>query len=121
MSAAHTPGLQIGQILFRVDGAWIDDGTEIFQGMELMWTTWRVVKVTQCGAWLKCVEHHWKKQRFALASGARWISTSKEDALQRLVMRKRRHISILEQQNTCARETLALAQEAIKKATGGQS
>ena len=63
MITAPTP--KIGDIWYRVDGEYIDDGSETYVGMELGWTTWQVVKVTPCGAWLKCVEHHWKKQRSA--------------------------------------------------------
>jgi hypothetical protein len=109
----------VGDVWHRVDGQWIDDGSETYVGMELAWTTWRVVKLTRCGAWFQCVEYHWRKQRFALLHGARWISPTREHALQRLVMRKRRHLSILENQSTEARETLALAEAEIAKAKGG--
>lgn len=109
MSAAK-PAQAVGDILHRVDGEWIDDGSETYQGMELCWTTWKVVKLTPCGAWLQCVERHWKKQRFALASGARWVSKTRDEALQSLIARKRRQLSILSQQQTMAQDTLAAAE-----------
>lgn len=102
----------VGDIWHRVDGEWIDDGSETYQGMELAWTTWRVVRVTPRGAWLQCVQRHWKKQRFALASGARWVSRTKEEALDGLIKRKRRHLAILSTQEQEARDTLALAIQA---------
>lgn len=101
--------IKAGDVWHRVDGACLDDGSETYQGMELVWTTWRVVKVTPCGAWLKCVERHWTKPRFALASGARWASRTQNEALDRLVARKRRHLAILSSQEMMARETLELA------------
>lgn len=106
--------MNIGDILFRVDGTWIDDGSEIYVGMELSWTTYRVTKVTPCGAWTQCVERNWDKPRFALASGARWVSTTKKEALERLIARKRRHLAIISQQEVEATETLKMAQEALE-------
>ena len=111
------PTSQIGDILYRVDGEWIDDGSEVYCGMELSWTEWRVVKPTPCGAWLECVERPWKKKRFALIPGARWVSQSKKSALQGLVARKRRHIAILNHQTTTASDTLLLAEAELAKAT----
>lgn len=111
--------MKVGDILYRVDGVWIDDGSEVYIGMELGWTTWRVTKLTPRGAWLSCIEHHWKKQRFALASGARWVSATKTEALERLVARKRRHLEIVRHQEVMANETLKLAKEALGKSEGG--
>ena len=121
MSAAKK-GPTIGDILYRVDGEWIDDGSEVYQGMELCWTTWKVVRLTPCGAWLQCVERHWKKQRFALASGARWVSRTRDEALQSLVARKRRQLAIITQQTTMAQDTLAAveAYRATAQEAGGQ-
>lgn len=99
----------VGDIFHRVDGEYIDDGSETYQGMELCWTTWKVVRLTPCGAWLQCVERHWKKQRFALASGARWVSKTPDEALQSLIARKRRQLNILAQQTTTAKDTLHAA------------
>jgi hypothetical protein len=120
-AAIHVPA--IGDILHRVDGQCIDDGSETYQGMELFWTTWRVVRLTPCGAWLQCVERHWKKQRFALSSGARWVSRTQEEALQALIARKRRQLAIVSQQEVMAQETLELATAAKARAAqldGGQ-
>lgn len=109
---ALPPKFSVGDIRHRVEGACIDDGSERFVGMELSWTTWRAVKVTPQGAWLKCIEWSYKKQRFALASGARWCHASKDGALDQLIARKRRHLAILESQKTMADETLNLAKSA---------
>ena len=107
--------LQLGDILFRVNGEYRDDGSETYIGMELSWEQWRVVKTTPCGAWLQCVEWPYKKKRFALNSGSRLAARTKTEALMSLIARKRRHISIVEHQAEVARETLALAKEALDK------
>ena len=106
---------KVGDIWHRVDGTHIDDGSETYQGMELSWTRWKVVKVTPSGAWMKCIEWPYKKQRFALSVGARWVSRTKAGALQGLIARKRRHIAIVENQAVTARETLALAESALSE------
>ena len=104
---------ELDDILHRVEGAHVDDGSETYQGMELCWLQWRVVKVTPAGAWLHCIEQPWRKQRFALNHGARWVSRTKADALAGLVARKKRHIAIVEHQAESAREVLALAVAAL--------
>lgn len=104
---------QLGDIWHRVEGSHIDDGSETYQGMELCWLQWRVAKVTPAGAWLHCVEQPWRKQRFALNDGSRWVSRTKADALAGLIARKRRHIAIVEHQAEAAREVLALALAAV--------
>lgn len=116
MSAKRTPAL--GDIYYRVDGECIDDGYEVYCGMELVWTRWEIVKLTPRGMWLRCLEWPRKKQRFALASGARWVSATREEALERLVARKRHQLSILDHQTTMAQDTLALATQQADS-TGG--
>lgn len=115
----RNPHPKIGDIWHRADGSYIDDGSETYQGMELEWQQWRVTKVTPAGAWLQCVEWPHKKQRFALAAGARWVSRTKEQALAGLIARKRRHIAIVEHQAEAARETMALAKAALAELKGG--
>lgn len=107
------PQPKIGDIWYRVEGQYIDDGSETYQGMELVWQRWEIVKVTPCGAWMKSVEWPYKKQRFALTSGARWVRRTKADALSGLIARKRRHIRIVEHQAEVAKETLKLAEAAL--------
>jgi len=109
----HQKPPQVGDIWHRVDGAWIDDGSETYCGMELEWQQWRVTKVTPAGAWFQSVEWPYKKQRFALSIGARWVNRTKAEALERLIARKRRHIAIVEHEAITARETLALAKDAL--------
>ena len=116
MTSKPTP--QVGDIWHRVDGSHVDDGSETYQGMELEWQRWRVTKLTPAGAWLQCVEWPYKKQRFALSSGARWASRTKAEALIGLIARKRRHIAIVEHQAEAARETLLLAQGELAKMDG---
>ncbi len=120
MAGEHTTP-KIGDIWYRVDGDWIDDGSELYVGVELAWTTWRVVKLTRRGAWLQCVEWPYKKRRFALMPGVVWCGRDKVSALYSLVARKRRQLRILDVQITTARDTLELAEGAIAKATRGQS
>lgn len=117
MSTKHT--LKVGDIWHRVEGQYIDDGSETYQGMELEWQQWEVVKVTPCGAWMRCIEWPYKKQRFALASGARWVSATKAEALEGLIARKRRHIAIIDHQKTTATETMQLAKAALAALKGG--
>lgn len=117
MTSKPTP--QVGDIWHRVDGSYVDDGSETYQGMELEWKQWRVTRVTPAGAWLQSVEWPYKKQRFALSSGARWVSRTKAEALSGLIARKRRHIAIVEHQAETARETLLLAQAALANLEGG--
>lgn len=111
MSTQHAA--MVGDIFHRVTGEWIDDGSETYQGMELQWEQWKVEKVTKCGAWLRSVEWPYKKRRFAPLPGARWVSATKADALIGLIARKRRHISIIDQQKVTAAETLQLAESAL--------
>lgn len=110
---------ELGQVFHRVDGTYIDDGSEMYMGMELTWEQWRVVKTTPRGAWLQCVEYPHKRIRFALATGARWVSQTKTQALEGLIARKMRQISIVEHQAETARETLSLAREELAKVKGG--
>ena len=110
--------MKVGDILYRVDGQYIDDGSESYQGMELEWQQWKIEKVTPCGAWLRCVEWPYKKRRFALIPGARWVCTDKADALEGLVARKQRHIAIIDQQKITAAETLELAKQELLKMKG---
>lgn len=110
---------KIGDLWHRVDGTYIDTGSEQFEGMALDWQTWRVTKVTRCGVWLSCVEYPYKKKRFALISGARAVSRTKPGALLGLVARKRRHIAIVEHQLEAARQTLELAKAELEKMKGG--
>lgn len=111
MSKKHAA--KINDILHRVEGQYIDDGSETYQGMELAWQQWKVVKATPRGAWLQSVEWPYKKLRFALIPGARWVSSTKAEALAGLIARKRRQLEIIRQQNITATETLSLAQSAL--------
>lgn len=106
--------LKVGDILYRVDGQYIDDGSETYQGMELEWQQWEAVKATPRGAWMKCIERPYKKQKFALSSGARWVSMTKAEALDGLIARKRRQIAIVDQQKITASETMRLAKDALR-------
>lgn len=116
MSAGNK--LAVGDILHRVDGQYIDDGSETYQGMELEWQQWKVEKVTPRGAWLRSVEWPYKKRRFALIPGARWVGETKADALEGLIARKRRQIRIIDQQKITATETLELAKAALNALKG---
>jgi hypothetical protein len=108
----------IGDVWHRVDGDWIDDGSESYQGMELAWTTWRCTKVTRCGAWFQCVEWRGRKPRFALTSGAKNLSRTQREALERLIARKVRQMKILEGQKTAAADTLTVARSALSAMNG---
>lgn len=119
MSTKRT--LKVGDIFHRVDGQYIDDGSEMYQGMELEWQQWQVEKVTPCGAWLRCIEWPYKKRRFAMIPGARWVSATKTEALEGLIARKRRHIAIIDHQKTAATETLQLAKAALAALKGGEA
>ena len=110
---------QIGDIWYRVEGSYTEDGSDAFCGMELDWQQWEVVKVTPAGAWLTCITWPYKKQRFALAQHARWVSRTKSEALHGLIARKRRQIAIVEHQAATARETLELAKTALAEMKGG--
>lgn len=112
---------KIGDIWHRVDGSYIDDGSEQYVGMELCWTQWEAVRVTPQGAWFRCVTFPYRKHRFALASGARWLRRSKIEALSSLISRKRRQIAIVEHQKIAASETLELANAAFFAMKGSAS
>lgn len=109
---------QVGDVWHRVEG-W-PTGDEVYEGVELNWTTWKCVKQTPRGAWFKCVENRYSKQRFALTSGALALSRTKKGALDRLIARKKRHLNILRQESTMAQDTLdaALAAHAAMTAEG---
>lgn len=108
----------VGDVWHRVDGDWIDDGSEVYQGMELAWTSWRCTKVTRCGAWFQCVEWSGDKPRFALTSGSKNLSRTQREALERLVARKVRQLEILRQQRAVAEDTLSMAREALAAMKG---
>lgn len=103
---------KVGDVWFRVEGAYIDDGSDTFQGMELDWQEWKIVKLTPCGAWFRLESMPWKKQKFALSRGARWISPTKQEAIKMLISRKKKQLYILDHQIDCAKETLELAMAA---------
>lgn len=111
----------LNDLWHRVDGSWIDDGSESYAGMELSWTTWRCVRLTRCGAWFqRCEWPHNAKPRFVLTLGARNLHRTKREALEALIRRKRRHLAILEGQKTAAEDTLQAARDdlaAMKAAT----
>ena len=115
MSKTRTP--KVNDILHRVEGQYIDDGSETYQGMELEWQQWKAVKVTPRGAWLQSVEWPYKKMRFALIPGARWVSSTKAEALAGLIARKGRQLEIIRQQTITATETLSLAKSALAEVT----
>ncbi len=105
----------VGDIWHRVDGAWIDTGSEVYEGMELSWTTWRCEKVTKCGAWFVCTEWRTRDRLFAATSGAKNLHRTDVEALRALIARKRRQLAILHGQKTAAEDTLALARETLPK------
>ncbi len=110
----HTPKpAAVGDIWHRVEGAWIDGGSEMYEGVKLEWTRWRCVKTTPRGAWFSCMEWPHKRQRFALTSGAKALSRTQREALKRLVARKVRQLRILEGQKTEAEDTLEIARAAL--------
>jgi hypothetical protein len=105
---------RIGDIWHRVEGTWIDDGSESYQGMELDWTQWECVKTTLRGAWFVCIgRDRYMRKRFALTSGALALSRTEREALERLVARKVRQLKVLEGQKTVAEDTLEIAREAL--------
>lgn len=112
-AAVKAAAVVVGDVWHRVEGDWIDDGSESYQSMALSWTTWRCTKATACGAWFSCIEWSHIRPRFALADGAKGLSRTKREALERLVARKVRQIRILEGQKTAADDTLAVARAAL--------
>jgi hypothetical protein len=113
--AARSVPAKVGDIWYRVEGSHIGD--EVYEGMELAWTSWICVKTTPSGAWFRCVEWRHVKQRFALTLGARAISRSRREALERLVARKVCHLRRLAFDTTVADDTLALARAALESTT----
>jgi len=105
----------VNDLWHRVDGTWIDDGSEAYAGMELDWTTWRCIKTTPRGAWFqRCEWPQNAKPRFVLTRGARNLHRTKREALEALIHRKRRHLAILDGQKMAAEDTLLTAQSALK-------
>lgn len=102
---------QVGDIWHRVDGSHIGD--EVYQGMDLDWTSWRCVRTTPQGAWFECVEWSHRPERFALTSGAKAICRTQTEALERLIARKKRHLLILNSETVAAQDTLEVAREAL--------
>lgn len=113
---SKNPPLNVGDVWLRVSGSMV--GEEICEGYELSWEEWRCERVTKCGGWFRSVEWgHYKKLRFALASGALWLSRSKEEALRRLIARKRRHLAILSGERAFAEATLEMAEDELRRHT----
>ena len=103
----------VGEIWHRVDGQ--HKGDEIYEGMELSWTTWRCEKTTPSGAWFVCTEWRARDRVFALTSGARNLHRTDVEALKALIARKRRQLAILDSQQAAAEDTLTLARETLPK------
>jgi len=102
---------QVGDVWHRVVGSHLGD--ETYEGMELIWTSWRCIKTTLCGAWFKCDEWGYTKLKFALTVGSRSISRTKREALERLIARKVRHLRILHGETVAATDTLDAARAAL--------
>jgi len=105
----------VGDIWQRVDGSYIDDGSEEYRRMELSWTTWRCEKITARGAWFVCTEWRARDRVFALTSGARNLHRTDVEALKALIARKQRQLVILNDQKVAAEDTLGLARETLPK------
>lgn len=103
----------VGDIWHRVDGSHLGD--EVYEGMELSWTTWRCEKVTKCGAWFVCTEWRARDRVFAATSGARNLHRTDVEALNALIARKRRQLVILNSQTVAAQDTLGIARETLPK------
>lgn len=104
----HTPKpAAVGDIWHRVDGSHLGD--EVYEGIELSWTTWRCEKVTKCGAWFVCTEWRARDRVFSATSGARNLHRTDVEALKALIARKNRQIRILEGQARAAEDTLTVA------------
>ena len=103
----------VGDIWHRVDGSYLGD--EVYEGMELSWTTWRCEKTTTRGAWFVCTEWRARDRVFALTSGARNLHRTEVESLKALIARKRRQLVILNGQTVAAQDTLGIAQETLPK------
>ena len=57
--------IKLGDVWYRVDGQYVDHGNEIYEGMELVWTTWTAVKITPP------VEHGLSAMNFLLRDDSR--------------------------------------------------
>ena len=110
------PPAQVGDVWHRVEGSPIGD--EVYEGMELAWTSWLCIKTTAQGAWFKCVEWSFKLPRFALTSGSRAICRTKHEALERLIAKKVRHLRILSNEAISAQDTLDVARDALAQHKG---
>ena len=103
----------VGDIWHRVDGSHLGD--EVYEGMELSWTTWRCEKTTPRGAWFVCTEWRARDRVFALTSCARNLHRTDVEALKALIARKRRQLVILNSQTVAAQDTLGIARETLPK------
>ena len=109
-NGAQSPA-HLGDVWHRVEGWHI--GEDVYGGMGLAWTSWLCIKTTAQGAWFKCVELNFKKPRFALTSGSRFIVRTKQEALERLIARKERHLRLLASEAVAAQDTLDIARDAL--------
>jgi hypothetical protein len=121
--APPKPVDKVGDIWFRAEEQWIDDGSEMYAGVTIAYVEWEVTKVTSCGVWLRCVTWPYrskKKERFALKSGARAFRRTKLDALQGLIARKNRQLAIVAHQKQVAEDTLEAAARELESMKGAQ-
>lgn len=107
--------IKIGDIWYRAEGRYIDSGYDTYAGMEIDIQEWTVVRLTPCGAWLKRQNYWHRKEKFALSSGARWVSRTKKQAVENLIHRKKRQLTILRNHTTVAQDTLHAAEDELKK------
>ena len=113
----NTPAPAIGDKWWRAEERYIDDGSETYCGVTIGFVEYEAVKLTPCGAWLRCIT--WphltrKKLKFALQSGSRAVRRTKVEALEGLIARKRRQIQIVAHQMDVARDAQIEAQAVLK-------
>lgn len=109
---------KLGDTWYRAEGAWIDDGSESYAGVEIDMQEWRIVRTTPCGAWFERVNYWHRKPKFGLTNGtARWISQTKEEALKGLIARKNRQLQIISHKQMVASDTLKIAHAMLDEMT----
>lgn len=99
----------VGDIWYRAEDECIDDGGEMYVGVEIIIVEFTVAKVTPSGVWLHCTTYPHRKNRFALSDGSRAVRRTKADAILSLIARKRRHIQIIEHQRRIALDAIEAA------------
>lgn len=98
----------VGDIWYRADERYIDDGSEMYVGVTIAVVEWHVVRVTPQGVWLNRNPSYGCRPRWA-SEASRSFAATRVRAVEKLIKRRQSQVRILGHQLQVARDTLDAA------------